>query len=48
MKTWRMHPEIGSKWYKKGPHWRICDDEGCQLQHVDYVPFQTFYADRLR
>lgn len=35
-----MHPEPGSKIYAKGPHWRVCEDEVCTLQHVVYEPFR--------
>lgn len=34
----RLHPEPGSKWYRKGPHWRVCDDTACLLEHVDWKP----------
>lgn len=44
MATWRMHPEPGGKWYLKGPHWRVCNDTDCALEHVEYQPFIPIHA----
>jgi hypothetical protein len=44
VKNWRMHPEPGSKWYLKGPHWRVCNDQHCALEHVEYEPFQPIHS----
>lgn len=40
----RLHPEPGSKWYLKGPHWRFCVDESCLLEHVMWDPFRPIVA----
>jgi hypothetical protein len=42
--TWRFHPEPGSKWYLKGPHWRYCTDLSCPAEHVEYEPFTPITA----
>lgn len=42
---WRLHPEPGSKWYRKGPHWRYCTDPACELEHFDYTPFVSTAID---
>jgi hypothetical protein len=42
--TWRLHPEPGSKWFLKGPHWRYCADQSCDLEHVEYEPFKAMCA----
>jgi hypothetical protein len=41
----RLHPEPGSKWYLKGPHWRFCVDESCLLEHVMWDPFRPIVAN---
>lgn len=40
----RLHPEPGSKWYLKGPHWRVCDDGACPLEHVEWTVFRPIVA----
>lgn len=40
----RLHPEPGSKWYLKGPHWRYCVDTACPLEHVSWEPFKPIVA----
>lgn len=43
--SWRLHPEPGSKWYRKGPHWRVCTDQACGFEHVEWVPFRPIVSD---
>ena len=43
----RLHPEPGSKLYAKGPHWRVCDDAACSLQHVDYELFRPITGQEI-
>lgn len=47
MSTWWLHPEPGSKLYAKGPHWRVCEDPACTLQHVLWEPFRPITGQEI-